>query len=117
MISSKHFKRSEFACKCGCGFDTIDTELLDILNDLRAHFDRPIVISSGCRCETHNEKEGGASNSQHLYGRAVDLRVHGVKVEDVFRYLDDTYPYRLGLKKYSTWVHVDTRTTEDGARW
>ena len=32
---SQYFKRSEFACKCGCGFNVVDTELLDVLIDVK----------------------------------------------------------------------------------
>ena len=70
-----HFKRSEFACKCGCGFDTVDTEIMPIIEYVRMHFDKPVVINSACRCEKHNAAVGGSKNSQHLRGRAVDIRV------------------------------------------
>ena len=32
---SKNFSRSEFACKCGCGFDAVDVDLLAGLQALR----------------------------------------------------------------------------------
>ena len=72
---SEHFSREEMACKCGCGLDTVDAELLSLLEKIRAHFDRPITINSGCRCEAHNRAVGGSKNSQHLIGRAADIVV------------------------------------------
>ena len=117
MTISKHFKRSEFACSCGCGFDTVDKETLEVLEDVRNHFAKPVVITSGCRCVEHNARVGGAPNSKHVEGRAADFRVHGIKAEDVYAYLDERYPYSLGLGLYPTWVHVDTRTTDKGVRW
>ena len=52
---SKHFKREEFACKCGCGFDVVDVELLEVLEELRELCGQPITINSACRCKNHNQ--------------------------------------------------------------
>ena len=62
--NSKYFKRAEFACKCGCGMDTVDYELVNILDKVREHFGTPVVINSACRCEAHNASVGGAANSK-----------------------------------------------------
>jgi uncharacterized protein YcbK (DUF882 family) len=109
------FKRSEFACKCGCGFDTVDYELIEVLNDIRTHFKTPVIINSGCRCEDHNRAVGGSSNSQHLYGRAADIVVLDVAPQEVYDFVDSKY-FGLGLGLYSNWVHIDTRTNGP-ARW
>ena len=69
---SQYFKRSEFACKCGCGFDTVDSILLETLEAVRLHFKVPVTITSGCRCLAHNAAVGGAKASQHTLGRASD---------------------------------------------
>lgn len=44
-----------------------------MLERLRVKLGRPVVITSGHRCAKHNAKEGGAQNSQHIYGKAVDI--------------------------------------------
>ena len=108
----KYFKREEFACQCGCGFDTVDYELANILDNVRSYFGSPVHITSGCRCPVHNAKEGGARNSQHLYGRAADIKVTGITPELVYNYINGKYPDKFGLKLYSTWVHVDSRNTK-----
>jgi len=64
---SKHFYRDEFACQCGCGFDTVDHELVKILEDVRKTFNAPVHISSGCRCEKHNAD--ARSRSRYLCRR------------------------------------------------
>jgi uncharacterized protein YcbK (DUF882 family) len=113
---SQHFWRREFACKCGCGFDTVDAVTLDVLELVRMHFDAPVTITSGCRCPAHNEREGGSAGSQHMRGRAADIVVEGVAPAVVYAYLQRHWPDRLGLGRYPTFTHVDTRT--DGpARW
>lgn len=112
---SAHFSRHEMACECGCGFDTMDVELLTVLEIIRQHFDAKVKITSGCRCVDHNSEVGGSGNSQHLYGRAADIQVEGVSARRVANYIDKIWPDSYGLGRYPTWVHIDSRSTK--ARW
>jgi uncharacterized protein YcbK (DUF882 family) len=108
-----HFTRQEFACKCGCGKDTVDYELMDVLEKVREHFGVPVHISSGNRCKKYNKKVGGKSKSQHLLGKAADIVVDNVSPNVVHSFLDQLEVGGLG--KYNTFTHVDVR---DGrARW
>lgn len=118
---SEHFSRSEFRCKCGrCTCDSVDVELVRLLENIRAHFDRPIEITSGHRCLVHNSDVGGAmptdnrGGSLHLYGRAADIKVAGVSPALVYELADQLGAGGAGL--YSSFVHVDTRTNGP-ARW
>lgn len=111
---SKNFSRSEFACKCGCGFDTVDTELLEILEKVRTHFGKPVTINSACRCENHNESIGGGKNSQHKFGRAADIVVKGIQPSQVVEFIESAYP-DCGLGIYPTFTHIDSRGIK--ARW
>ncbi|EKB8274063.1 DUF882 domain-containing protein [Salmonella enterica] len=112
---SKYFKRSEFACKCGCGQDTVDAELLAILEDVREHFGKPVIINSANRCPTHNKRVGGASKSVHLTGKAADIVVKGIAPDIVHAYLTAKYSGKYGIGKYKTFTHVDSRSKE--SRW
>lgn len=112
---SAHFSRSEFACRCGCGFDTVDVQLIEALEAVRQHFGVPVVISSGCRCDAHNAVVGGSQNSQHRFGRAADFNVRRVAPADVADYLEQTFPNSLGIGRYTHFTHVDTRNSL--ARW
>lgn len=116
MKLSRHFNRREFACKCGCGADTVDAELIQILEHTRLHFKRPITITSGVRCAEHNKRVGGSKNSLHITGRAADFKVQGVSSKDVYTFLADYLNKRGGLGLYSSWVHVDSRSNGP-ARW
>ena len=111
----EYFSRSEFACKCGCGFNTVDYELARVLDELRENFSSPVNVTSGCRCISHNHAIGGASKSQHLYGRATDIQVSGIDPEEVYEYLTEKYEYKYGLGLYDNFVHIDTRCTK--VRW
>lgn len=106
---SPHFSRDEFACNCGCGFDTVDTETLEVLEAVREHFDSPVTITSGCRCTSYNRKVGGATNSQHRFARAADFQVEDVEPETVREWLSLHYP-DLSIGEYETFTHIDTRT-------
>ena len=109
---SKHFSKSEFACKCGCGFDDIDPVIVARLEGIRAHFNKPVVIHCGCRCAGHNAAtKNAAKKSWHMRGKAVDFHVDGVSIAELHRYV-----VSLGiggveaLVATPTWVHWDMRT-------
>jgi len=113
---SKHFKKSEFECKCGCGGFIFNTALIILLEDVRSHFGSPVSISSSTRCTKHNDNEGGASGSLHLSGHAADITVKGVYAEAVYEYLNLCgYSDVIGLGSYEGFTHVDTRGKR--ARW
>ncbi len=113
---SAHFHRSEFECRCGCGFATVDAELIRVLEDLRTAFrGRPVTINSGCRCSDHNRAVGGHLLSQHIWGKAADIVVQCIDAATVADCLEDKYPDRYGIGRYNTWTHIDVRETR--ARW
>lgn len=113
---SENFSRSEFACNCGCGEDTVDAELINILQAFRKEINRKVTILSGCRCEKHNAEEGGKQNSMHLRGRAADIRVEGMVAKDVTQWFLNKFPGKYGIGSYATFTHFDTRTNGP-ARW
>lgn len=119
MKVSKHFDRSEFACRCGCGFDTVDVDLARVLEDLREKADSPIRITSGCRCKIHNKAIGGSDFSMHMWGKAADIVVDNMTPSAVYDYLDEKYPDKYGIGLYQRgvggWVHIDVRPSK--SRW
>lgn len=112
---SAHFSRREFACPCGCGFATVDVELLYVLEGIRDYFGEPVKITSGCRCFVHNMNIGGSENSMHMHGRAADITVRDVSPEGVQTYLENQYPGKYGIGRYKGWTHIDSR--EGPGRW
>ena len=82
-----HFQKSEFACKCGCGYDAINYNLVSLLEDIRAHFGgNPLIVTSGCRCATHNANVGGVQGSRHVLGKAADFYINGINKNSVLNY-------------------------------
>ena len=46
----------------------------NVLDPLREVYGKPIIVTSGYRCEKLNRVLGGAKTSQHQKGEAVDIR-------------------------------------------
>ena len=116
------FTVREFRCRDGSDVVMIDESLVVLLQCIREHFGKAVTITSGYRTPAHNAKVGGAKSSQHLLGRAADIQVAGVSVEDVAAYAESLLPAWGGVGRYPVkagrakgWVHVDTRA--DKARW
>jgi len=116
----KYFKRSEFACKCGkhCNGYPVEPaeDLVKLLDQIRAHFGKPCIVNSGIRCEKHNTAVGGASASQHLYGKAADIAtISGTTPAKMAAYVETLMPNSGGIGIYSWGIHVDIRSTK--SRW
>ena len=75
----KEFERSSVADKYNID-NTIPKELIphieeliDFLNPIREAWGKPIVVTSGYRCNELNKKVGGVDSSAHTIGYGVDL--------------------------------------------
>lgn len=133
---SKNLWRHEFACKCGCGSDFVDIELVDVIQAavyaMSVQFPRyrvKVRINSGTRCMFHNAKVGGStqkagvpmSGSKHLYGIAADVVFYdgttGVEIpaDLVADYFEKAYPDKYGIGRYVGRTHIDVRPNK--ARW
>ena len=100
-----NFDEDEFTCKCGCGLNGINRELVNLLQKLREDFNSPMVITSGLRCEDWNTQTKGSANSSHLWGMAVDVSVTDAIIRYKFVKKAQKYFKRIGIAK--TFVHVD----------
>ena len=109
----KHFKRTEFACKCGKYCNGYPTEMkqivVEVADRIREHFGKPVIVSSGVRCTKHNKNVGGVSNSRHLYGKAMDICVQGVSSLTLLAYIKQqpeiAYTYAID----SNYCHMDIK--------
>lgn len=113
---SEHFGVWEFKCKDNSRVIVLNKALVELLEKVRAHFKRPVVINSGYRTVQYNSRLPNSSpKSQHTLGNAADIRVTGVAPVNVYAYLNQLYPNSHGLGIYNTFVHVDVR--EKKSRW
>ena len=107
----RYFTRAEFRCPCGrCGGFPVEPEekLVRLADQVREHFGAPVIVSSGVRCQAHNDElDGSVKNSYHLRGKAMDFCVRGVPgatLLDYVKTLPVHYAYQIGN---SDFVHMD----------
>lgn len=112
---SENFRVREFACSDGSDPIFIDSELVTILQKIRTHFGASVTITSAYRTPPHNKAVGGTTYSQHLYGKAADIKVKGVTPKKVAAYAETLLKNKGGIGTYSTFTHIDVRTTK--SRW
>lgn len=110
-----NFKVSEFACKDGSDTVFISQDLINILQLVRDHFKKPVIINSAYRTPTYNKKVGGAGLSKHCQGIAADIVVQGIKPSEVANYVETLLLNTGGIGRYSTFTHVDVRLEK--SRW
>lgn len=112
---SANFRVSEFACKDGSDTVFISPRLVWLLQKIRDHFAKPVVIISAYRNDAYNKKVSGADYSQHKYGTAADIYISGVSPATIAAYVETIMPNSGGIGIYNSFVHVDVRTAR--ARW
>ena len=107
----RYFTRAEFRCPCGrCGGFPVepDETLVRLADREREHFGAPANVSSGVRCQAHNDElSGSAKNSYHLRGKAMDFAVRGVYGSKLLAYVKTQrvhYAYQISGSDY---VHMD----------
>lgn len=105
---SEHFRASEFACKDESYELLLCTELLEVLEKIRSHFEAPCIINSGYRTPNHNAKIGGAKNSYHCKGMAADIVVKDHDAKEVAKYANEILD-KGGVIRYTNFVHIDVR--------
>lgn len=111
----EEFLRSETADKLGINNVPTDETIIDNLNysltrlnEIRESYGKPIIISSGYRCQALNEKVGGVNNSKHQEGLAVDLKWDS----DLVNYMIDNCSFDKLIREKSgktKWIHLQFR--------
>jgi len=120
---SAHLSWAELGCKDGTVYPeefraTRAVELAKAFEAVREAVGAPIIIGSAYRTPDYNARVGGAKNSQHVQGRALDLyppkgwTLHKFYAAIRKVALSHTSPIH-GLGRYPTFVHIDVRPRED----
>lgn len=93
----------------------IEVQLLDLLFSLKDSLGTREAFhvisgyrSPGTNAMLHERGRGVARHSLHLEGRAIDLRVPGIRLEDVREAAIELARGGVGFYKASDFVHVDT---------
>ena len=89
-----------------------------ILQPVRDHFDRPVIVSSGYRSPELNKRIGGSRTSQHCVGEAADFEIPGLSNLVVAKWICYNLTYdQLILEFYdgrdpnSGWIHCSVRAS------
>ena len=121
---SEHFKKSELACRCGCGFDAASDALITLAEAVRNVLGCPMIVHCCCRCASHNKVVGGSATSKHLTGDAMDFHTSAYTPQEAYdmiisAYEDGKLPLLGGIGLYSWGIHIDTAKASDGhlRRW
>lgn len=112
---SKNFTVKEFACSDGTDTVFISLALVNLLQKIRDHFGKAVIINSAYRTEAHNKSIGGATYSQHKYGLAADIHINGVTPKEIATYVETLMPSSGGIGIYKSFTHVDVRRVK--SRW
>jgi uncharacterized protein YcbK (DUF882 family) len=107
-----HFLRDHYSGEVG----RIDPQLFDLLYRLKESMDtrQPFQVISGYRCPATNAalrstRGGGvASHSLHMEGKAIDIRLAGVSLDDLRDAASSLQLGGVGFYPHEQFVHVDT---------
>ncbi len=124
MQLSKHFKLEEMTKSMtatrkgidnspGAGdIKNLENVCYEILEPVRAHFDKPITVTSGYRSEALCEAIGSKKTSQHAKGQAVDFEIAGIPNIKIAYWLQNNVDFdQLILEFWSPedpnkgWIH------------
>ena len=107
----KYFHEAEWECHCGCGQNEVHQELVDMMDALRAHVGKPVIVHCVNRCVRHNHNVGGHPNSYHIEGKACDFHVKGMSNRELHRICLELYDANEiitgGWGQYSWGAHID----------
>lgn len=136
---TRNISRHEQACKCGCGFDACDMELMNLLQGEVDDYQKQIgdkgrviiVFKGGNRCLAHNETvqteyylskglvyEPFSSDSPHMRALAADFKLFviwknktrtQIAPNSIHSRLRKKYPDKHGFGLYSNRNHADIR--------
>ena len=109
-----NFTLKETACRCGCGTNEMQQDLIDTIQACREMLGKPMTVTSGYRCAAHNSAIGGAPKSKHAEGTAIDIIQPGMSGAELYQALNACGVKIGALIRYEGQrnVHLDTRETK-----
>lgn len=89
-------------------------KVMYILDIVRVHIGKPILVNSGYRCERLNEMVGGVQKSMHTKGLAADFRTREKEdINTMFEFLKKNQKKFkiIELLNYKTFIHMGVSET------
>jgi zinc D-Ala-D-Ala carboxypeptidase len=73
---------------------------------------KPVIVNSAFRSKKVNDAVGSKDTSQHRIGCAADIRVPGVKPDEVVRtIIAAKLPFDQVIREFDAWTHVSIPNT------
>lgn len=113
LYLTNNFQVKEFACSDGTDVVVIHPYIPHICQLVRNKFNMPFTPNSAYRTVTHNKSVGGATKSNHIYGRAVDIPAkNGVTPKQLYDYVDSLFGEWGEIGIYSWGIHAGVQDTK-----
>jgi hypothetical protein len=118
-VSLKELTKSESATRFGISNEPTEEALSNlqklathILQPVRDHFGKPLIITSGYRSPELCVKIGSTTTSQHTKGQAADFEIGGIANKDLSDWIHQNLDYDQLILEFwkpedanSGWVH------------
>jgi hypothetical protein len=118
-VSLKELTKSESATRFGISNEPTEEALENlqklathILQPVRDHFAKPLIITSGYRSPELCVKIGSTTTSQHTKGQAADFEIGGIANKDLSDWIHQNLDYDQLILEFwkpeepnSGWVH------------
>ena len=87
-----------------------------VLDPVREHFGKPVIVTSGYRSTRLNKAIGGSSTSDHCSGCAADFTVVGHSNREVCEWIRDNLDFKQLIYEFgeSGWVHCSFKSEHNG---
>ena len=125
MNLTEHFTLEELTHTDHREFENVPNEAeLENLNRLAKFLEdvktalggKPVMVNSAFRSKQVNDAVGSKDSSQHRIGCAVDIRVPGLKPDEVVRtIIASGLPYDQVIREFDRWTHVSIPNTPETA--
>jgi hypothetical protein len=88
--------------------------LADLLEQVRALLNRPVLVNSAYRSKQVNDAVGSKDTSQHRIGCAADIRVPGMTPDQVVRkIIASGIAFDQAIREFDAWTHLSVPNTID----
>ncbi len=114
----RNFEPEEFKCECGGKYctgypDRMKMIQLNLLQEVRNHYNKTMHITSGLRCKKYNSEVGGIKTSKHLSGYATDFYMSNITDTLTNRRITISYLKTLDNFVYAYGDGIDSNNNRD----
>lgn len=87
--------------------------VVNILQPVREHFNKPVVVNSGYRSPKLNRAVGGSVTSDHMLGCAADIEIIGIPNHELAEWISNNLRFTQVILEFYTlgvpdsgWIHI-----------